>query len=98
MRPPDEASFSNFNDFANHRIDSIRMDASASPVWQRIEAFVFDLPKASLPFTSRLAREQGWTHARAPDRTRWVGRDFCGCPDHSLVRKFGDSRNFPPRA
>lgn len=32
---------------------------------ERIEAFGLDDPKAQLPFTSRLAREQGWTHAFA---------------------------------
>lgn len=32
---------------------------------ERIELFELDEPDASLPFTSRLAREQGWTHAFA---------------------------------
>ncbi len=32
---------------------------------QRIENFPLDEPEALLPFTSRLAREQGWTHAFA---------------------------------
>jgi hypothetical protein len=33
--------------------------------WKRIEAFDPDDPDAGLPFSSRLAREQGWTHAEA---------------------------------
>jgi hypothetical protein len=32
---------------------------------ERIEFFQLDDPESSLPFTSRLAREQGWTHAFA---------------------------------
>lgn len=36
-----------------------------SLLWQRIEAFPLDGPGAVLTFTNRLAREQGWTHARA---------------------------------
>ncbi|MES2925109.1 MAG: hypothetical protein V4819_26380 [Verrucomicrobiota bacterium] len=32
---------------------------------ERIESFRIDDPESSLPFTSRLAREQGWTHAFA---------------------------------
>lgn len=39
--------------------------AASSPLWQRIERFEFDTPGAALPFTSRLAREQAWTHAFA---------------------------------
>lgn len=39
--------------------------ATESPLWRRIEAFAFDAPGAVLPFTSRLAREQAWTHAHA---------------------------------
>ncbi len=38
----------------------------------RIEAFVLDDPGAQLPFTSRLAREQGWSHAHAGR----VGREY----------------------
>lgn len=34
-------------------------------LWQRLEAFELDAPGASFPFTSRLASEQGWTHAEA---------------------------------
>lgn len=40
-------------------------ETEASGLLQRIEAFQLDDPKAQLPFTSRLAREQGWTHAYA---------------------------------
>ncbi len=32
---------------------------------QKIESFPLDEPGAALPFTSRLAREQGWSHAFA---------------------------------
>ena len=32
---------------------------------ERVETFALDQPGAALPFTSRLAREQGWTHAFA---------------------------------
>lgn len=32
---------------------------------ERIESFRLDEPGAALPFTSRLAREQGWSHALA---------------------------------
>jgi hypothetical protein len=32
---------------------------------EKIEAFTLDEPGAALPFTSRLAREQGWSHAFA---------------------------------
>ncbi len=32
---------------------------------ERILSFVLDDPQSSLPFSSRLAREQGWTHAYA---------------------------------
>jgi len=39
-------------------------DAQAS-LRERIEAFPLDEPGAALPFTSRLAREQGWSHAFA---------------------------------
>jgi hypothetical protein len=38
---------------------------------QRIEIFPLDEPGAVLPFTRRLAREQGWTHAFAG----WVVRE-----------------------
>ena len=37
----------------------------ASALRERIEAFQLDDPESSLPFTSRLAREQAWTHAFA---------------------------------
>ncbi len=36
-----------------------------SPLRQRVEAFRLDEPGVPLPFTSRLAREQGWSHAFA---------------------------------
>ncbi|BCU77119.1 hypothetical protein [Luteolibacter sp. LG18] len=39
------------------------MQKEHSPLWSRLEAFGLDEPDASLPFTARLAREQGWTHA-----------------------------------
>lgn len=32
---------------------------------ERVEAFELDEPGAALPFSSRLAREQGWSHAFA---------------------------------
>jgi hypothetical protein len=32
---------------------------------EKIEAFPLDEPGAALPFTSRLAREQAWSHAFA---------------------------------
>jgi len=32
-------------------------------LWSRLEAFGLDEPGAGLPFSSRLARERGWTHA-----------------------------------
>lgn len=40
-------------------------DPDSPSLLGRIEAFPLDEPGASLPFTSRLAREQGWTHAFA---------------------------------
>ncbi len=40
-------------------------DSESSQLLKRIEAFELDDPKAKLPFTARLAREQGWTHAFA---------------------------------
>ena len=30
-------------------------------VWRRLAALEFDVPGASLPFTTRLARDNGWT-------------------------------------
>lgn len=36
-----------------------------SELWNRLQAFELDEPDSSLPFTSRLAREQGWAHAEA---------------------------------
>lgn len=41
------------------------MAEAIADLWERIEAFDPDDPDAALPFTSRLAREQGWTHAEA---------------------------------
>lgn len=41
------------------------IDSNPSGLLERIEAFELDDPKAQLPFTSRLAREQGWSHAFA---------------------------------
>jgi hypothetical protein len=35
------------------------------PLWPRLAAFRFDAPGASLPFTARLARDQGWSLAYA---------------------------------
>ncbi len=35
------------------------------PLWPRLAAFVFDAPGAALPFTARLARDQGWTREHA---------------------------------
>jgi hypothetical protein len=40
-------------------------EKDANTLRERIEAFVLDEPNTSLPFTSRLAREQAWTHAYA---------------------------------
>ena len=40
-------------------------DNERTGLLERIEAFELDDPKAQLPFTTRLAREQGWTHAFA---------------------------------
>ncbi len=34
-------------------------------LWGRLSAFELDRQDAGFPFTSRLAREQGWTHAEA---------------------------------
>lgn len=34
-------------------------------LWSRLEAFGFDEPNAGFPFTARLVKEQGWTHAEA---------------------------------
>ncbi|BCX47592.1 glycine-rich domain-containing protein [Haloferula helveola] len=41
------------------------MKPEGASLWRRIEDFRLDHPDASLPFTSRLAREQDWTHAFA---------------------------------
>lgn len=38
---------------------------SQTSLRERVEAFALDQAGASLPFTSRLAREQGWSHAFA---------------------------------
>lgn len=40
-------------------------DNELTGLLERIEVFELDLPGAQLPFTSRLAREQGWTHVFA---------------------------------
>ena len=40
-------------------------DSASRGLLERIEAFELDDPKAQLPFTSRLAKEQGWSHAFA---------------------------------
>ena len=40
-------------------------DSESSQLLKRIEVFELDDSKAKLPFTARLAREQGWTHAFA---------------------------------
>ena len=37
----------------------------AQQLWQRLAAFEFDREGVSLPFSRRLARENGWTHANA---------------------------------
>lgn len=34
-------------------------------LWARLEAFALDDPAASLPFSARLARDNGWSHAFA---------------------------------
>ena len=36
-----------------------------SPLWNRIQSFELDDPSATLPFSARLAREQGWSRAYA---------------------------------
>ncbi len=41
------------------------MDSAIATLRERIEAFELDEPGAKLPYTSRLAREQGWSHAYA---------------------------------
>jgi hypothetical protein len=41
------------------------MDSAIATLRERIEAFELDEPGAKLPYTSRLAREQAWTHAYA---------------------------------
>jgi hypothetical protein len=41
------------------------MDSATATLRERIEAFELDEPGAKLPYTSRLAREQAWTHAYA---------------------------------
>ncbi|MEO1498644.1 MAG: hypothetical protein AAFV43_15985 [Planctomycetota bacterium] len=38
------------------------MNANQQDLWRRIEAFELDAPGASLTFTKRLARENGWSH------------------------------------
>ena len=40
-------------------------NSSAPTLLERIEAFPLDEPGSALPFTSRLATEQGWSHAFA---------------------------------
>lgn len=47
-----------------------RMSQGNATLRDRIEAFELDEAGASLPFTSRLAREQGWTHAEAAQVVR----------------------------
>lgn len=37
------------------------MTAEHSALWQRIEAFAFDEPRAEAPFSARLAREREWS-------------------------------------
>lgn len=44
---------------------------------ERIEAFRLDDPSAVLPFSSRLAREQGWTHAETARVIREYRRFLC---------------------
>lgn len=41
------------------------MDAEQRALWERLERFDPDVPGASLTFTHRLARENGWSHAFA---------------------------------
>lgn len=41
------------------------MNAETNSLRGKIESFQLDEPGAALPFTSRLAREQGWDHAFA---------------------------------
>src|SRR5580698_4696137 len=41
------------------------MDSSHADLRARVEAFQLDDPKAALPFSQRLARENGWTQAFA---------------------------------
>jgi hypothetical protein len=53
------------------------MSDGTSPLRKRIEDFEIDDPGSSLPFTSRLAREQGWTHAHAGRVVREYKRFLC---------------------
>lgn len=44
---------------------TVSSETGAPSLRERIESFVLDEPGAALPFTSRLAREQGWSHVFA---------------------------------
>ena len=41
------------------------LDPSQDPLWHRIDAFDFDTLDAALPFTQRLAQENGWKESHA---------------------------------
>ncbi|HUR57406.1 MAG TPA: TIGR04222 domain-containing membrane protein, partial [Opitutaceae bacterium] len=45
------------------RLDAVNAEHAA--LWQRIAGFVFDEPAASLPFSARLAQDQGWSREYA---------------------------------
>jgi len=51
--------------FQANGLDACRMEYSPGDWISRIEAFELDEPGVVLSFTSRLARENGWTHAEA---------------------------------
>jgi len=44
---------------------SVLSESKSPNLLERIESFSLDEPDAALPFTARLAREQGWSHAFA---------------------------------
>jgi hypothetical protein len=47
-------------------VNNSAVNASGHPVWQRIAAFSLDRPDATLTFTARLARDNGWSRGFAP--------------------------------
>jgi hypothetical protein len=53
------------------------IESESPTLRQRIEGFVLDEPGVTLPFTSRLAREQGWSHVFAARVVREYKRFLC---------------------